>query len=107
MRGEIASGGVIPGAFDAIASIGGNANTAGHADAGRAKIACYAEDFALRGFRELRREYGVAGSKREHPGAFRTATRDGDHYANEIGKGEFVAAEEAWLQDAIEAGGEE
>ena len=50
MRGEIAAGGVVPGAFDAIPSIGGNANAAGHADAGRAEIAGDAEDFALRGF---------------------------------------------------------
>ena len=50
VRGEIATGGVIPGALDAIATFGGNANAAGHADAGRAEIAGAAEDFALRGF---------------------------------------------------------
>ena len=50
MRGEIATGGVVPGAFHAIAAIGGNADAAGHADAGRAEIARGAEDFALGGF---------------------------------------------------------
>ena len=49
----------------------------------------------------------MAGGEREHPGAFRAAARDGDHDANEIGQREFVAAEEARLEDAIETGGEE
>src|SRR5665213_425590 len=49
MRGEIAAGGVVPGAFDAITSIGWNADAARHADAGGAEIASAAENFALRG----------------------------------------------------------
>ena len=107
MRGEVAAGSVVPGAFHAIAAIAGNANAAGHADAGSAHIARGAEDFALSAFGQLRRENRVAGSEREHPGAFRAASRDRDHDPNEIGQREFVAAEKSRLQDAIEAGSKE
>jgi hypothetical protein len=48
----------------------------------------------------------VAGSEREHPGAFRAPARYCDHDANEIGQRELVAAEAARLQDAIETGRE-
>ena len=101
MRGEIAARGVVPGAFYAIAAIGRNANAAGHADAGSAKIASCAEDFALRRFRRLRRENRVAGGESQHPGAFRAPARDRHHDADEIRESEFVAAEDARLQDAI------
>jgi hypothetical protein len=49
----------------------------------------------------------VAGSEREHPSAFGTPARDRHHDANEIREREFVAAEAARLQDAIETGREE
>ena len=105
MCGEIASGGVIPGARDAQAAIDGNAEAGGHADAGCAEIAREAEDIALGRFGKLGGKNGVAGSECEHPGAFRAPARDGDHDADKIGQGEFVAAEEARLNDAVEASG--
>ena len=49
----------------------------------------------------------MAGRESQHPGAFRAAARHRNHYANKIGQREFVAAEKARLQYAIESGGEE
>jgi hypothetical protein len=49
----------------------------------------------------------VAGGEREHPGAFRAASRNRHHDANEIGEREFITAEAARLQNTIKASREE
>ena len=61
----------------------------------------------LRTLVERRHQKRVPGRQRQHPSAVRAAARNFDHHPQKGGQVEFIAAEDSWLQDAIETGGSE